>query len=218
MSHRKRVISQPDVMKIFEKTGTIVKGHFVFPSGKHGDVFIKKDGLSPHTETISALARAIAYWFVDDEITTVVGPALGGVVLSQRVAEHLCWMTRWRSDRQVFSVYAERVEAGYVFRRGYDEFIPDQRVLVVEDILLSGNTTRMVCSAVRSLGGKVVGVAALCNLGNVTIEDIGGAPELYTLTSMELGPWSAEQCPLCACQVPVDTELGEGPQMVLAFG
>ena len=73
---RKRLISEKDTLKIFEKTGTIMRGHFAYRSGRHGETYIRKDGLSPHTETISNLCRAIAYWFVDDRVNVVAAPAL----------------------------------------------------------------------------------------------------------------------------------------------
>lgn len=218
MVQRKRLISEKDTLKIFEETGTIIRGHFVFSSGRHGDVFIKKDGLSPHTETISALSRAIAYWFVDDRVTAVAGPALAGIVLSQRVAEHLCWMTRHRYDHDVFSVFAEREKEGFVFRRGYDEFIPGQRVLVVEDVFRTGTTAKMVSEAVTSLGGEVVGVAAMCNLGAVQPSDVGDVPQLFALASLRRAFWTPENCPLCARGVPVNTEMGAGKQTVMVFG
>lgn len=217
MRQRKRLISESEILKTYERTGTILRGHFAYPSGNHGDVYVNKDGLSPHTETISALCRAIAYWFVDDQVQVVAAPALAGIVLSQRVAEHLCWMTGWRYHRDVFSVYAERLSNAWVFRRGYEDLIPGQRVLVVEDIFRTGRTARAVVEAVRNLGGEVVGVAALCNLRGVTASDVGDVPEFFALASLDLTWWIPSECPLCAQGVEIDVEIAGGKQTVLDF-
>jgi orotate phosphoribosyltransferase len=100
-----------------------------------------------------------------------------------------------------------------IFRRGYDALVAGRRVLVVEDILTTGGSARTVVQAVEKAGGTVVGVAALCNRGGVTA-DLLGSPQLYSLASVPLESWSAEECPLCASGVPVNTRLGKGAAFV----
>jgi len=88
---------------------------------------------------------------------------------------------------------------------------------VVEDILTTGGSARTVVLAVERAGGSVAGGAALCHRGGVTA-DLLGAPELYCLASVPLESWAAEECPLCARGVPVNTRLGKGAAFLAARG
>ena len=91
-------------------------------------------------------------------------------------------------------------------------------MLVVEDVFRTGTTARKVSEAVTALGGEVVGVAAMCNLGEVKAADVGNVPQLFALASLKLASWTPETCPLCARRVPVNTEMGAGKQTVMVFG
>jgi orotate phosphoribosyltransferase len=67
---------------------------------------------------------------------------------------------------------------------------------------------------VRTLGGNVLGLGAICNRGGVTEGDIGLLPELYSLINVSLESWAADDCPLCAADVPVNTSLGKGKEFL----
>ena len=132
---------------------------------------------------------------------------------AQWTAHHLTQ----RTGRDVLAVYAEEEidEQGKrrVFRRGYDDLVRGRRVLVVEDILTTGGSVRMVVDAVQQAGGTVVGVGALCNRGAITAEQLH-APRLYALSDIPLESWAAEECPLCRSGVPVNTRIGKGAAFV----
>jgi orotate phosphoribosyltransferase len=86
-------------------------------------------------------------------------------------------------------------------------------VLVVEDILTTGGSARLVVEAVAAAGGTVVGVGALCNRGGVSAQQIG-APVLFSLSTVPMESFAAEECPLCAAGVPVNTRVGKGAAFV----
>ena len=92
--------------RLLERLGVICHGHFPLTSGKHSDVYINKDALYPHIKETSFLCRGIAKEFIRDDVDAVIGPALGGINLSQWVAEHLSDLC----EREVISVFAEREE------------------------------------------------------------------------------------------------------------
>jgi orotate phosphoribosyltransferase len=204
-------MNDPAIMQLFADVGAIVSdSHFVYSSGRHSSVYINKDALYLHTQTISKLCQLMALPYNSDQIDVVVGPVLGGIVLSQWVAHHL---NARRSSGETLAVYAEKDGDGadkiFSFHRGYDKYIANKNILVVEDILTTGGSARQVIELVRRHGGNVVGLSALCNRGNVQPADVGDVP-IHTLVSVTLETFPEEECPFCQQQVPINTELGKG--------
>jgi orotate phosphoribosyltransferase len=144
------------------------------------------------------------------QIDVVVGPVLGGIVLSQWAAHHL---NQHRTSGETLAVYAEKASDGrdkqFFFGRGYNQYIAGKNILVVEDVLTTGGSARQVIELVRGLGGNVIGLSALCNRGNVRSPDVG-CVTISELVSIDLETYAPEDCPLCRENVPVNTELGKG--------
>ncbi|MDD5098409.1 MAG: phosphoribosyltransferase family protein [Candidatus Pacebacteria bacterium] len=193
-------------LKVFRSVKAITNGHFVLTSSLHAKTYINKDAVYMHPQRISWLCRLIAKEFYKDEIEVVVAPAVGGVILSQWVAYHLFKLTR----RDVLAVYAEKENSGFVIKRGYEKAIFGKRVLIVEDILTTGGSVKKVVDLARANGGIVVGVAALCNRGGVTTDDISSPPKFFTLIDIEIKTWTEEKCPLCKEFVPINSDIGKG--------
>jgi orotate phosphoribosyltransferase len=200
-------MSQQPVLQILERVGAVLTGtHVVYTSGRHGETYVNKDALYTSTEDTSAVCKLIAEHFAAAAIDVVAGPTVGGVILAQWVAHH----SAPRADgRRPAAIYAEEIDGLRVFRRGYADFIPGRRVLVVEDILTTGGSARKVVEAVRAAGGEVAGLGVLCNRGGITAEMVG-VPELYALTALPLSSWDATDCPLCRAGVPINTKVGKG--------
>jgi len=204
-------MNDPAIMQLFADVGAIVsESHFVYSSGRHSSVYINKDALYLHTQTISKLCQLMALPYNADQIDVVVGPVLGGIVLSQWVAHHL---NARRSSGETLAVYAEKdgdgVDKTFSFHRGYDRYITGKNILVVEDILTTGGSARQVIELVHRHGGNVLGLSALCNRGNVQPADVGNVP-IQTLVTVTLETYTEEECPFCRQQVPVNTELRKG--------
>jgi orotate phosphoribosyltransferase len=204
-------MSDQDVLAILARVGALITDdHLVYTSGRHGSSYVNKDALYPHTAATSAVCARIAQRFAVAGVEVVAGPTVGGVIMAQWTAHHLSAL----SGNEVLAVYAEEEvgEGGSrrrLFRRGYDALIRGRRVLVVEDILTTGGSARLVVEAVGEAGGTVVGVGALCNRGAVSAAAIG-APELFSLSTVPLESFAAEECPLCAAGVPINTSVGKG--------
>jgi orotate phosphoribosyltransferase len=199
------------IMQMFTDVGAIVTGsHFVYTSGRHSSVYINKDALYLHTGTISALCKRMVEPFKPEQIDVVVGPVLGGIVLSQWTAHHF---NQHRTSGETLAVYAEKASDGrdkqFFFGRGYNQYIAGKNILVVEDVLTTGGSARQVIEVVRELGGNVVALSALCNRGNVRSSDVGGV-KISALVSIDLDAYAPEDCPLCRENVPINTELGKG--------
>ncbi|MGB9739340.1 phosphoribosyltransferase family protein [Chloroflexus sp.] len=201
---------EPDLLTMLHQLGAIVTNdHIVYTSGRHGSSYVNKDALYPHTTAASTVGAALARHFAELDVETVAGPTVGGVIMAQWTAYHLSQLC----GREVLAVYAEEehTDAGKrrVFRRGYDALLAGKRVLVVEDVMTTGGSARLVVEAVRAASGTVVGVGALCNRGGITAVDLK-VPILVALTELPLESYPADACPLCAAGIPINSRLGKG--------
>lgn len=198
----KVLLDQPDVLCLLEKIGAIAKGHIVYTSGRHGWIYINKDAIFLHTEVISRLCQAIAEKFVTSGVQVVIGPVIGGVILSQWTAHHLTDIT----EKEVLSMFAE----GADIRRGYDKLVTGKKVLVVDDVITTGGSAKKVVEAVRASGGNVIGLGVIFNRGGITSQDVADVPELFALVKVKLADYSEDDCPFCAQNIPINTDVGKG--------
>jgi orotate phosphoribosyltransferase len=207
--------------QILDEAKAIIRGdHFVYVNGDHGDGWLDKDAIFPHTELASELCWLLAEVVRDRGAEIVCGPATGGLIVSMWTAHHL----------RVPSVFAEHgKEHGYdpvaahpgplrpplVLRRGYNAAVDGKRVLVVDDVVNTGGTMAETAGALRDAGGEVIAVAALATRGNAGPGDVGCQDFAY-LTKVDMPSWPAEECELCKRGVPVNTRYAHGADFVAA--
>lgn len=188
----KSEMKEIEARELFEQSGAILSGHFRLSSGRHSDTYLQSALVLQHPERASALGRALAGFFLDSGVTVVVGPALGGIVISGAVAGHLAG-TR--------SIFAERENGVFKLRRGFT-LCPGERVLVVEDVITTGGSTREVVSLVTSSGASLAGVGVLADRSLVSP---GFGVPLHSLFRLPLRSWTPEECPLCREGVNIDS-------------
>jgi orotate phosphoribosyltransferase len=177
------MLSNEEALKIFVDAGALLRGHFLLTSGLHSDHYMQCAQVlksPPHTEV---LARHLADKFRDDGIEIVVAPAIGGIIVSYEVGRQL----------QVPAIFAERQNGRMTLRRGF-ELHPNQRVLVVEDVITTGGSVREVMELVKVCGAEVSGVGVLVDRSNGSVRF--GVKQDQVL-SMEIKSWSPTDCPLC---------------------
>jgi len=202
------IISMSKVLDILKSTGAVITdSHFVGTSGKHFATYINKDALYPHTAETSAVCRLFAEAVKNLDIDAVVGPALGGIILSQWTARHLSEIR----DKEIFGVYTEKSpDGGMAFTRGYDKFITGKKVLVVEDLTTTGGSAKKAVEAVKSIGGEVAGVCVMVNRNPKEVSsEYFGAP-FFPLDILEIPSYEEAACPLCKAGVPINTTVGHG--------
>jgi orotate phosphoribosyltransferase len=182
------LFNKDQILTIFQKTGAMLKGHFKLTSGRHSDRYFQCALVMQHPQYCERLCSELAERFVNDEIDVVIGPAMGGIVMSYEMAKAL----------DVRSLFAEREKGVMKLRRGFD-ILPGERVLVVEDVITTGGSVKEVIDLVRELGGVVIGAAVLVNRseGNV---DLGARTE--SLLEIPAVSYSPEECPLCKQKIP----------------
>ncbi|XOB41011.1 MAG: phosphoribosyltransferase family protein [Candidatus Nealsonbacteria bacterium] len=199
---------EEEIIRIFEETRAILKGHFIYTSGKHGEVYVNKDSLYMFPLKVKLLCERIAEHFKDKNIEIVAGPAIGGVVLTQWTAFTLTQF----SGKDILAIYSEDGPNNTkIFKRGYDKCVKGKRILVVEDITTTGGSVQKTVDAVKALDGIVVGVGFLWNRGAITSQDLG-VPEVFSLVNITFEAFDEEECPLCAQKVQINTDVGKGRQ------
>ncbi|MDD3371538.1 MAG: phosphoribosyltransferase family protein [Alphaproteobacteria bacterium] len=209
-------MTEQEFLEILKETGGYISGsHIVATSGKHIDTYLNKDAIYPHTRAVSAVCKAIAQLFAGLNIEAVVGPSLGGIILSQWTAYHLSEI----SGKDVLGVYTEKTEdKNQILTRGYDALVRSKRVLVVEDILTTGGSLAKVVRTINAAGGTVVAACAMVNRDPDKINDsVIGAP-LKTLAELRLPAWDEATCPMCKGNVPINTTVGKGREYLARQG
>jgi orotate phosphoribosyltransferase len=209
------------VLKLLEKAEAIFdNSHFVFTSGKHAPRYLNKMALFVHPLLASAMGELFAEKYKDSNIDVIVAPALGGIVLAQWTAYHLSKSKK----KEVLAVYTEKdkgtfssgAESNQIFTRGYDKYVKDKNVLIVEDIVTTGISVTKVVKAVKETGGKVVEVCAMANINSkpssITDELIGA--KFSYLAELPVALYDEADCPLCKDNVPINTSLGHGKQFL----
>jgi orotate phosphoribosyltransferase len=183
-------MSQDDssLLRTFLDRGALLEGHFLLSSGLHSPRYLQCALVlmdPPLATRLGAdLARAIEPLLESERPRAVVAPALGGVLVAHEVARAL-------GCRGLFT---ERQEQGMVLRRGF-VLEAGEPVVVVEDVITTGGSTREVLAAVSRAGGRVLAVGSI-------VDRSGGAVDLgiprRSLLSLEVPTYTAASCPLCA--------------------
>ncbi|MFA5791719.1 MAG: phosphoribosyltransferase family protein [Candidatus Paceibacterota bacterium] len=197
-----------EIIEILKKVGAVIENdHFVGTSGLHFGTYINKDFLYVHTEETSNICKMMAEQQKDKKIDIVVGPALGGIILSQWVAYHLSKF----SGQEVLGVYTEKTpEGGQSFTRGYDKFVKDKKILIVEDLTTTGGSVKKVIEAVKNAGGDLIGISVMVNRNPKLVSgEIFGVP-FQSLGQYEIPTYEKKDCPMCKAGIPMNTKVGHG--------
>ncbi|MPZ48215.1 MAG: orotate phosphoribosyltransferase [Dehalococcoidia bacterium] len=179
-----------DIDALLRSTGAVLEGHFRLASGRHSGIYIEKFRIMENPDATTALCGMIADHYRGQGVTTVVGPAMGGVILAFETARLL----------GVQNVFAEKdADGGLMFDRGFG-FTPGQPVLVVDDVLTTGGSVKQVLSLVQAAGAKVVGVGMLIDRTSGGVDF--GVP-FYACHNMNIESYAPDDCPLCRQGLPL---------------
>jgi orotate phosphoribosyltransferase len=185
-------VTAPLELADFTACGSHQKGHFLLSSGLHSGDYLQcalylaeprraADAGARLAETVARMAAGI---------DLVVAPAMGGLIIGHETA---------RSLRLPF-LFTERDHGEMTLRRGF-AVAPGQRVVVVEDVVTTGMSTREVIRVLEAAGAEVVGLASLVNRSG-TANPFGPRP-FFALLEASFPTWSADACPLCRDGVPI---------------
>ncbi len=178
-----------DVLCLLQEHGAIVEGHFVMPSGFHSQTYIQTSLLLQHPHLAQKIARALSDKFIK-KTDVVLALTPSDSVLAQEVAR----------VRNVRAIFASKGENGEMILKHNFSIKPGEKVLIVDDVAVSGRKINRAIELVDRFGGDVVGV------GVIVDRSMGYLPlsvPLRSLLSYPMQTFSAVQCPLCAAKLPV---------------
>jgi orotate phosphoribosyltransferase len=179
-----------DVRALLEETGALLGGHFRLSSGLHSPNYVQCALLLEHPRNAKALGEALGRRIASLGAQKIVAPALGGVIIGYTVAEAL----------GVPFVFTERKDGQMTLRRGF-RLAPGERVVIVEDVVTTGKSTRETADVIAQHGGAVAGFASILNRsGKANPFD---AP-YEALLALDLDTFEESACPLCAKGVALD--------------
>ena len=178
-----------EVLGRFRRTGALLEGHFILSSGLHSSQYLQCALLLEHPSEAAAFGRALAERFQGQGIEIVASPAIGGIIIGYEVARTL----------DVKFIWTEREPGGSMtLRRGFS-VQPGEKVLVVEDVITTGGSTRETIEVLRASEAHVVGVASIIDRSSGRADV--GVPRI-ALATLDVPALAPTACPLCAQGVP----------------
>lgn len=176
-----------EIMGILEKTGAVLKGHFLLSSGLHSDTYFQMALVFQYPEYGKIVCQQLAENFKREKIDVVIGPAIGGIIVSYQLAEIL----------GAKSIFAERENGKMKLRRGF-KIEKGEKVLICEDVITTGGSVKEVITMVEKEGGEIVGIGCIVERGMVEFKY-----PLKALIKVEVKNYHPFECPLCQKKIPL---------------
>ncbi len=179
-----KALQAEEVIERFKRTGALLEGHFILSSGLHSSVYLQCALVLQHPAEAEAFGRALAHNFMGQSIETVASPAIGGLIIGYEVARSLGARFIW----------TERDASGQMtIRRGFT-IRPGESVLVIEDVITTGGSTRETIEVLTHAGARVTGAASIIDR-SAGRADVGIARRaLATLEVPSVAPTACEAC------------------------
>jgi orotate phosphoribosyltransferase len=183
------LMREQEILEILKSVEAIKEGHFEFTSGLHSETYIQCAMILKEPKLAERVCSAIADFFREEKPDIVVGPALGGIIVSYEVARAL----------GVPGLWTERHQGRMMLRRNF-VIKPGQRVLVVEDVITTGGSSQEVVDLAREMGAEVVGVGAIVDRSN---GKAAISVPFHALLSKGMNNYDPAECPLCKEGIPI---------------
>ena len=185
-------MTSDSVLDLFRQRGALLEGHFVLSSGLHSPVFMQKNLVFMDGERCARLCKALAEKIMAavGPVDVAISPAVGGIIPGYETAKHL----------GVRSMYVEREGGEFRLRRGF-YIEPGEKVVMVEDIVTTGLSSRECIAAIEKAGGTVVAAACIVDRSGGRADV--GVP-LIALATLDVPAWPADALPPELAAVPVE--------------
>jgi orotate phosphoribosyltransferase len=178
-----------DLLALFRQTGALLDGHFILRSGLHSRQYFQCAILLQHTEIAAQVCGSLADKLRDFDCSTVISPALGGIIVGQEVGRSL-------GKRHIF---VEKEDGKLVLRRGF-QISSEEKFIVVEDVVTRGGRVQETIDIVRARGGIVSAVGVIVDRSGNTKPNFG-CP-FVSLAEMNVETFPADNLPLDLAKIP----------------
>ena len=176
-------LTDKEVLALFEKSGGVLKGHFLLTSGRHSDTYMQCALLFDDAKVSETLCAELADRVKEYKPDIVVSPAVGAIIMGYEVSRQL----------GLKNVFAERENGTFTLRRGFT--LPERaRVLITENVVTTGGSVFEVMEMLKNYGAEVVAVASMVDRSNGTVDF--GVP-FVTMLRADVKSYEADECPLC---------------------
>ena len=176
------------IEKLFLENGALLKGHFLLSSGLHSDRYLQCALVLAHPSHAGALGQALAAK-LNVKPDLVVSPAMGGLMIGHETARAL----------GVRHYFTERVDGIMSLRRGF-ALKPGERVVVIEDVVTTGKSTKEVFAVLRAAGAQIAAAGSIVDRSE-SRADLG--VPYACLWTASAPSWKPEDCPLCQAGTPL---------------
>ncbi len=185
-------MNDQDVLQHFRDAGALLEGHFILTSGLRSPTYLQCAKVLMHPDRAAALCSELAGRIVaalgEGAIDLVVSPAMGGVVVGYEMGRQL----------DCPAIFTERIDGEFGLRRGF-EIAPGARVLMAEDIVTTGLSSRECIACIRELGGEVVAASCLIDRSDGKVDV--GVP-LFALVGLEVPAYEPDSLPPDLAAIP----------------
>lgn len=177
-------MTSEQVIEHFRSTGALLEGHFLLSSGLHSSQYLQCALALQYTADANNFGHAIARRYFGAEVDTVASPAIGGLVIGFAVAAAL----------NIRFIWTEREAGKMTLRRGFT-VKPGERLLVIEDVITTGGSTRECIDVLKEHRADVIGAASIIDRSNGAAEV--GVPRV-SLATLDVPAFDAVVCPMCS--------------------
>lgn len=174
--------------ELLKESDAFLKGHFLLSSGKHSDGYVQCAKLLMYPEKAERVCQAIKKEIGENIPDLVVGPAMGGIIVSYELGRSL----------GVPAIFTERVDNIMMLRRGF-EIKSGQRVIVVEDVVTTGKSSLETIKVLEEYGAEVIGIACIVDR---RAEDLDLGYPVFAACKLDIKTYDKDDCPLCKKNIP----------------
>jgi len=185
-----KMLTRDQLLKVFRSTNALQRGHFELSSGLHSGHYFQCAQFLQHPKLAAKVCRELALRFAKRKPTVVIGPAVGGILVAYEMGRVLGTRV----------LYAERVDAEMQLRRGFTVTKSD-RVVIVEDVVTTGESARKVAELVEGLGAKMIGIGTIVDRSGGKVKF--GRWKYDRLLVLDFENFKPHDCPLCNEHVPL---------------
>lgn len=169
-----------EILEALKETGALLEGHFLLSSGKHSEKYIQCAKLLQYPKIGEKVIEIVAKK-INLNFDTIIGPAMGGIIPSYILGKQM--------DKK--NIFSERVNHKMTLRRGFN-IKPNERILIMEDVITTGKSSLEVKELVESFGGDVIGFACIANRGLANFD-----LPIFEAIHLDFKTYDPENCPLC---------------------